>query len=148
MVPFVDGVAYGLLLFVVAAGLMLAFAVGGVLNLAHGVVFAFGAYLCATVSDGSWAATGLAVIIGTAAGAGGAGLRAAGGGTWPGPCPPGASRSSGRICCARGSAPTICQPPCPHRSRAAPTSWATPTPRTGSPSSSPASCSRSLAGGC
>jgi branched-subunit amino acid ABC-type transport system permease component len=76
-VPFVDGVAYGLLLFVVAAGLMLAFAVGGVLNLAHGVVFALGAYLCATVSDGSWAATGLAVAVGTAAGAGCGGLLAA-----------------------------------------------------------------------
>jgi branched-chain amino acid transport system permease protein len=76
-VPFVDGVAYGLLLFVVAAGLMLAFAVGGVLNLAHGVVFALGAYLCATVSDGSWAATGLGVAVGTAAGAGCGGLLAA-----------------------------------------------------------------------
>ena len=77
LVPLVDGVAYGLLLFVVAAGMMAAFAVGGVLNLAHGVLVALGAYTAATLTDGSWIATGLALLVGTVAGAGGGGLLAA-----------------------------------------------------------------------
>jgi branched-chain amino acid transport system permease protein len=77
LVPLVDGVAYGLLLFVVAAGMMAAFAVGGVLNLAHGVLVALGAYAAATLTDGTWIATGLAILVGTVAGAGGGGLLAA-----------------------------------------------------------------------
>jgi branched-chain amino acid transport system permease protein len=73
LIPAVDGVAYGLLLFVVAAGLTLAFGVGDVLNLAHGTLFAFGAYAAAKVSDGSWGSLALAVLVGTAAaGLGGA----------------------------------------------------------------------------
>ncbi|WP_238014005.1 branched-chain amino acid ABC transporter permease [Dactylosporangium sp. AC04546] len=73
LIPAVDGVAYGLLLFVVAAGLTLAFGVGDVLNLAHGTLFVFGAYAAAKVSDGSWLSLALAVLVGTAAaGAGGA----------------------------------------------------------------------------
>ncbi|MEV0563466.1 branched-chain amino acid ABC transporter permease [Dactylosporangium sp. CA-152071] len=77
LIPAVDGVAYGLLLFVVAAGLTLAFGVGDVLNLAHGTLFAFGAYAAAKVSDGSWASLAAAVLIGAvAAAAGGAVLSA------------------------------------------------------------------------
>lgn len=77
LIPAVDGVAYGLLLFVVAAGLTLAFGVGDVLNLAHGTLFAFGAYAAAKISDGSWVSLALAVLVGTAAaGAGGAVLSA------------------------------------------------------------------------
>ncbi len=76
-VPFVDGIAYGLLLFVVAAGMLAAFAVGGVLNLAHGVLVVLGAYAAATLTDGSWTATGQAVLVGAVAGAGGGGLLAA-----------------------------------------------------------------------
>ncbi|WP_426511114.1 branched-chain amino acid ABC transporter permease [Dactylosporangium sp. McL0621] len=73
LIPAVDGVAYGLLLFVVAAGLTLAFGVGDVLNLAHGTLFAFGAYAAAEISDGSWGSLALAVLVGTAAaGLGGA----------------------------------------------------------------------------
>jgi branched-chain amino acid transport system permease protein len=68
LVPFVDGIAYGLLLFVVAAGLMVAFAVGGVLNLAHGLLFAIGAYAAATLADGTWAGLTLAALVGTLAG--------------------------------------------------------------------------------
>ncbi|GAA2632011.1 hypothetical protein GCM10010399_75410 [Dactylosporangium fulvum] len=59
--------AYGLLLFVVAAGLTLAFGVGDVLNLAHGTLFAFGAYAAAKISDGTWLSLALAVLVGTAA---------------------------------------------------------------------------------
>lgn len=42
LIPVVNGVAYGLLLFVVAAGLTLAFGAAGVLNLAHGTLYALG----------------------------------------------------------------------------------------------------------
>lgn len=69
LVPVLDGMAYGLLLFVVAAGLLAAFAVGGVLNLAHGLLFAIGAYTAATLGDGTWAGLSLAVGTGTLAGA-------------------------------------------------------------------------------
>lgn len=71
LVPLLDGVAFGLLLFVVATGLMAAFAVGGVLNLAHGTLVAVGAYAAAAIGDGSWAGAGLAVLAGTLLGAGG-----------------------------------------------------------------------------
>lgn len=78
LVPAVDGVAYGLLLFVVASGLTLLFGIGGVINLAHGTLFALGGYLAASVSDGSWSSAVLAVAAGTAGGlAGGAVLAAA-----------------------------------------------------------------------
>jgi branched-subunit amino acid ABC-type transport system permease component len=74
LIPAVDGVAYGLLLFVVAAGLTLAFGVGDVLNLAHGTLFAFGAYAAARIGDGSWGSLALAVLVGTAAAGGGGAL--------------------------------------------------------------------------
>lgn len=77
LVPFIDGIAYGVLLFLVAAGMMAAFAVGGTLNLAHGAVFALGAYLCAVLSDGTWTGFAAAVLAGAAAGAGCGGLLAA-----------------------------------------------------------------------
>lgn len=70
-VPALDGIAYGLLLFVVAAGLTLAFGTGNLLNLAHGVLYAGGAYLAAVLGDGSWSQLALAVLAGLALGAGG-----------------------------------------------------------------------------
>lgn len=77
LVPALDGVAYGLLLFVVAAGLTLAFGVGSVLNLAHGTLYAIGAYTAAALGDGSWTALAVAVLVGTVAGAASGGLLAA-----------------------------------------------------------------------
>jgi branched-chain amino acid transport system permease protein len=65
-----------MLLFVVAAGLTLAFGAGGVLNLAHGTVYALGAYLAASVGDGSWGALAAALALGVAAGAAGGGVLA------------------------------------------------------------------------
>ncbi|MFG3257760.1 branched-chain amino acid ABC transporter permease [Streptomyces sp. NPDC048172] len=65
-VPAVDGVAYGLLLFVVAAGLSLAFGTAGVLNLAHGTLYAVGAYTGAELSDGTWGGLALGLAVGTA----------------------------------------------------------------------------------
>lgn len=66
LVPAVDGVAYGLLLFVVAAGLSLAFGTAGVLNLAHGTLYAVGAYTGAELSDGTWGGLVLGLVAGTA----------------------------------------------------------------------------------
>lgn len=78
LVPAVDGVAYGLLLFVVAAGLSLAFGTAGVLNLSHGTLYAIGAYTGAGLSDGTWGGLALGLAAGTAAAAlAGAGLSAA-----------------------------------------------------------------------
>ncbi|WP_238011593.1 branched-chain amino acid ABC transporter permease [Dactylosporangium sp. AC04546] len=70
----VDGVAYGLVLFVVAAGLTLIFGVMGVLNLAHGTFFLAGgylAYLAHRHGGGSLAGLGVALAVGVLAGAGG-----------------------------------------------------------------------------
>ncbi|MGH3681719.1 MAG: ABC transporter permease subunit, partial [Natronosporangium sp.] len=78
LIPVVNGVAYGLLLFVVAAGLTLAFGAGGVLNLAHGAFYALGAYSAAVLTDGSWAGLVLAVLIGTVTGAAAGGLLSVG----------------------------------------------------------------------
>jgi branched-subunit amino acid ABC-type transport system permease component len=78
LIPVVNGVAYGLLLFVVAAGLTLAFGAGGVLNLAHGSFYALGAYSAAVLTDGSWPALALATVIGAVAGAVAGGLLSVG----------------------------------------------------------------------
>ncbi|WP_405387819.1 ABC transporter permease [Streptomyces sp. NBC_01102] len=78
LVPAVDGVAFGLLLFVVAAGLSLAFGTAGVLNLSHGMLYAIGAYTGAELSDGTWGGLVLGLAAGTAAACvAGAGLSAA-----------------------------------------------------------------------
>jgi branched-subunit amino acid ABC-type transport system permease component len=69
LVPAVDGLAYGLLLFVVAAGLALAFGVAETLNLAHGTLYAVGAYAAATVGDGGWLRLAVALVAGTVAAA-------------------------------------------------------------------------------
>lgn len=78
LIPAVDGVAYGLMLFTVAAGLWLAFGAGGVLNLAHGVLFALGGYAAAVLTDGTWTSLAVAAAAGTAAGAAAGGLLAVG----------------------------------------------------------------------
>src|SRR5262245_21824039 len=73
-----DGVAFGLLLCVVAAGLTLIFGVMGVLNLAHGSFYLAGAALAYLFSRGSLAGLAVALAAGAAAGAAcGAGLAVA-----------------------------------------------------------------------
>ena len=47
-----DGIAYASLLFLVAVGLTLIFGVLGILNIAHGSLYAIGAYVAATM--GQW----------------------------------------------------------------------------------------------
>src|SRR5438034_11050106 len=54
-----------------------AFSVGGVLNLAHGSLYALGAYTAAALGDGTWTGLVAAVVVGTVAGAGGGGVLAA-----------------------------------------------------------------------
>ncbi|MEH0929726.1 branched-chain amino acid ABC transporter permease [Micromonospora sp. CPCC 205558] len=73
-----DGVAYGLLLFVIAAGLTLIFGVAGVFSMAHGTLYLAGAYIAWHLADGGWAGLGLALAAAVLIGAlGGAGLAAA-----------------------------------------------------------------------
>ena len=45
LVQLLNGIQYGLLLFLVASGLTLVFGVMGILNLAHGSMYMIGAYL-------------------------------------------------------------------------------------------------------
>ncbi|MBI5522175.1 MAG: branched-chain amino acid ABC transporter permease [Desulfarculus sp.] len=45
----IHGLAYGMLLFLVASGLTLIFGMMGILNIAHGAFFMLSAYLCVTV---------------------------------------------------------------------------------------------------
>lgn len=69
LVSIVDGVAYGFLLFTLAAGLSLVFGMMDVLNLAHGTLYLTGAYLGYALSGGSWLGFGLAIAAGVAVGA-------------------------------------------------------------------------------
>ncbi|HZE39369.1 MAG TPA: branched-chain amino acid ABC transporter permease [Stackebrandtia sp.] len=74
----VNGVAYGLLLFTVAAGLTLALGVADVLNLAHGSLYVVGGYVAWAFTDGGWGGFVLALLVAVAVGALlGAGLSAA-----------------------------------------------------------------------
>jgi branched-subunit amino acid ABC-type transport system permease component len=70
LIPAIDGVAYGLLLFVVAAGLALCFGVANILNLAHGTLYAVGAYAAAAISGGGAGGLLLALLVGVVAAAG------------------------------------------------------------------------------
>ncbi|MEU4244257.1 branched-chain amino acid ABC transporter permease [Actinoplanes sp. NPDC026619] len=72
-----DGLAYGMLLFTVGAGLQLIFGVMDVLNLAHGSLYLAGAYLASTTSGGGIGGLVVAVLAGLGAGALGGGVLAA-----------------------------------------------------------------------
>jgi len=66
LVQLLNGVQYGLLLFLIASGLTLVFGVMGILNLAHGSMYMIGAYLAyyiATLSDSFLIAVITACII-------------------------------------------------------------------------------------
>ncbi|GIJ30389.1 branched-chain amino acid ABC transporter permease [Micromonospora qiuiae] len=73
----VDGIAYGLLLAIAAAGLTVAFGAGGVLNLAHGTFIAAGGYIAAAWTAGTWGSLATAILLATLAGAAGGGVLAA-----------------------------------------------------------------------
>ncbi|MEI2764654.1 MAG: branched-chain amino acid ABC transporter permease [Dermatophilaceae bacterium] len=53
LITVIDGVAFGVLLFVIALGLSLVFGVMDVLNLAHGAIFLVGAYVAVSLSGGA-----------------------------------------------------------------------------------------------
>ncbi|WP_213452919.1 branched-chain amino acid ABC transporter permease [Rhizomonospora bruguierae] len=73
-----DGVAYGLLLFTIAAGLTLIVGVAGVFSMAHGTLYLAGAYLAWHLADGGWTGLALALAAAVVVGVlGGAGLAAA-----------------------------------------------------------------------
>lgn len=63
----VNGVSYGLLLFIITCGLSLVFGILGVLNLAHGSLYMFGAYvaysLTVTYTQSFWMALLIAPIV-------------------------------------------------------------------------------------
>jgi branched-chain amino acid transport system permease protein len=65
----VDGVAYGLLLFCVAAGLTLIWGVADVLNMSHGTLYLVGAYTAWALSDGGWTGLAVAIAVGATIGA-------------------------------------------------------------------------------
>ncbi|MGH8794921.1 MAG: ABC transporter permease subunit, partial [Stackebrandtia sp.] len=77
LVTVVDGFAYGMLLFTVAAGLTLAFGVAEVLNLAHGTVYVAGGYAAVTLTDGSWLGLILAIVAGAVVGGASGGVLSA-----------------------------------------------------------------------
>ena len=67
-----NGVQYGLLLFLISSGLTLIFGVMGVINLAHGSLFMIGAYLAFAVASATgsfWLALPVAVVGGALFGA-------------------------------------------------------------------------------
>ncbi len=63
-IQLLNGVQYGLLLFLLAAGLTLIFGIMGVVNLAHGSFYMIGAYLAYALT-GAWDSLALAVVVGT-----------------------------------------------------------------------------------
>jgi len=62
-----NGLQFGVMLFLIAAGLTLVFGIMNLINLAHGVLYMMGAYLCATVieASGSFLLGVVAAIAGT-----------------------------------------------------------------------------------
>ena len=66
LIQVLNGVQYGLLLFLVATGLTLVFGIMGIINLAHGSFYMLGAYMAFTLSalTGSlWAAVALGTVL-------------------------------------------------------------------------------------
>ena len=61
-----NGLQFGLMLFLLAAGLTLVFGIMDMINLAHGSLYMFGAYLTAAAASGSFVVGLVAAIAGTA----------------------------------------------------------------------------------
>src|ERR1019366_2223803 len=72
LVQIINGLQYGLLLFLISSGLTLIFGVMGVINLAHGSLFMIGAYLAyvvAGITGDFWLAPPAAIVGGLGFGA-------------------------------------------------------------------------------
>src|SRR3989304_9749530 len=66
LLQLLNGVPYGLLLFLVASGLTLVFGIMGVINIAHGSFYMIGAYLAWSLSErfgNLWAAIAVGVVL-------------------------------------------------------------------------------------
>jgi len=63
LIQVLNGVQYGLLLFLIAAGLTLVFGIMGVINLAHGSFYMLGAYVAFSISEAT-GSLALAVLLG------------------------------------------------------------------------------------
>jgi len=63
-IQLLNSVQYGLLLFLLAAGLTLIFGIMGVVNLAHGSFYMLGAYMAYALT-GAWDNLALAILVGT-----------------------------------------------------------------------------------
>ncbi len=66
LIQLLNGVQYGLLLFLVASGLTLVFGIMGVINLAHGSFYMIGAYLAWSLSErfgNLWTAIAVGVVL-------------------------------------------------------------------------------------
>ena len=66
LIQVLNGVQYGLLLFLVASGLTLIFGIMGIINLAHGSFYMIGAYLAFSLTQqvgNFWAALTLGVVV-------------------------------------------------------------------------------------
>jgi branched-chain amino acid transport system permease protein len=63
LIQLLNGVQYGLLLFLVASGLTLVFGIMGIINLAHGVMYMIGAYLAFSLTSMTGSLT-LAILLG------------------------------------------------------------------------------------
>src|SRR5262249_7551646 len=71
LIQLLNGVQYGLLLFLLASGLTLIFGIMGIINLAHGSFYMVGAYLAfwlAKVTGSLWLAIPLGLVIALAIG--------------------------------------------------------------------------------
>ncbi|MBI1905689.1 MAG: branched-chain amino acid ABC transporter permease [Rhodocyclales bacterium] len=66
LIQFLNGIQYGLLLFLVASGLTLIFGIMGIINLAHGSFYMVGAYLAFAFTRAT-GNLGLAILLGLAA---------------------------------------------------------------------------------
>jgi branched-chain amino acid transport system permease protein len=68
LIQMMNGVQYGLLLFLIASGLTLIFGIMGVINIAHGSFYMVGAYLAWSLTGltgGFWSALALGVVLST-----------------------------------------------------------------------------------
>src|SRR5256885_2599542 len=66
LIQLLNGVQYGLLLFLLASGLTLIFGIMGIINLAHGSFYMVGAYLAywlAKITGSLWLAVPLGLVI-------------------------------------------------------------------------------------
>ena len=105
LVSLLNGLVYGMLLFMLASGLTLIFSMMGVLNFAHASIYMIGAYLAFTVSRfiGFFPALIIAPILCGLLGRGDRGLgpaaRPSATATSPNCCSPSASSSSSSAAC-------------------------------------------------